>query len=279
MSATRAVGVHREDDVEQLFREGLARKYGGAVDVPAAASTSTATLRAIWNRCPVPVAFDEFVRDAAAALQYAYDRKYGNWDDVNDLRTLFADSWHAAVLPYTSKLPPDATILGVGVNDGREILQLFPDRDAQLDVLDVSGKAIAALARRLETYRCLHSHVGTFEDWRPFFGAYDLCFSLRTLNCTAVDHRACVRKAIDLVRTGGTLLLSVSNGYLSIEEGRPTALKGMYCYETRTVDEHRPWQLAGEIRAEIDAYGARVVDVIDGPAEIFIVAVKELAPR
>jgi hypothetical protein len=279
MSVARAVGVHREDDVEQLFREGLARKYGSAVDVPAAVGASSRTLRAVWNRCPVPVAFDEFARDAAVALQDAYDRKYGDWDDVNDLRTLFADSWHAAVLPYTSKLPPDATILGVGVNDGREIHQLFPHRDARLDVVDVSGKAIAALARQLETYRCLRSHVGTFEDWRPLSGAYDLCFSLRTLNCTAVDHRACVRKAIDLVKARGTLLLSVSNGYLSIEEGRPTAVKGMYSYETRTVDEHRPWQLAGEIRAEIDACGARVLDVIDGPAEIFIVAVKDPAPQ
>jgi SAM-dependent methyltransferase len=230
VSVVRAVGAHREDDVEQLFRERLARKYGWAVEVPAATAASSEALRTAWRHCQVSVAFDEFARDAAAALQHAYDRKYGVWDDVNDLRTLFADSWHSDVLPYLSQLSSDATILGVGVNDGREIRQLFPDGNVRLDVLDVSGKAMAGLARQLGNYRSLRSHVGTFEDWKPFSGEYDVCFSLRTLNCTAVDRRACVRKAIDLVKAGGTLLLSVSNGYLSLEEGRPTALKGMYSY-------------------------------------------------
>jgi Methyltransferase domain len=279
MSVVRAVRTHREDDVEQLFRERLARKYGWTVEVPAAAAASSHALRTAWRHCQVSVAFEEFARDAAAALQHAYDRKYGVWDDVNDLRALFADSWHSDVLPYLSQLSSDAAILGVGVNDGREIRQLFPDGNTQLDVLDISGKAIAGLARQLGSYRRLRSHVGTFEDWKPFRSAYDLFFSLRMLNCTAVDRRACTRKAINLVKAGGTLLLSVSNGYLSLEEGQPTALKGMYSYETRTVDEHRPWQLADEIRAEIDAAGARVLDVIDGPAEIFIVAAKERAAR
>lgn len=279
MSVARATRAHQEDNVEQIFREALARKYGSTVQVPAAAAGSFRALRAAWSRCHVPVTFDEFARDAAAALREAYDRKYGVWDDVNDLRALYADSWHKPVIRYLSALPPDATILGVGVNDGREIRQLLPDPDARLDVLDASGKAIAALALQLGSYRRLRSHVGTFEDWKPPSGAYDLCFSLRTLNCTAVDHRACARKAVDLVKAGGTLLLSVSNGYVSLEEGQPSALKGMYSYETRTVDEHRPWQLADEIGAELDAAGACVLEVIDGPAEIFIVAVNERAAR
>ncbi len=227
----------------------------------------------------MPVPFDRFARDVFAALQHAYDRKYGVWDNVNDLRTLYPDSWHTNILPYTSSLPLGARILGVGINDGREIRQLVGYRRTRLDLVDLSAKAIDRLVHQLSDYTRIRSFVGTFEDWVPDYDEYDLFFSLRTLNCTAVDRRTCVRKSIELVKPGGTLIYSVANGYVHVDNGVPKALNGMFSYETGTIDVQRPREIANEIRSEVDAAGARVLELAECPTEIFIVATKECSPR
>jgi SAM-dependent methyltransferase len=270
---------YREDSIETLFRERLAQTYGPSLQVPAAAAASSQRLRALWDRYGVQVAFDRFVQDVFAALQHAYDQKYGVWDKVNDLRTLYPDSWHTGILPHTSSLPPGARILGVGINDGREIRQLFDDRRANLDLLDISAKAIGRLAHQLSDYSRIRSFVGTFENWVPDYDEYDLFFSLRTLHCTAVDRDAFVRKSIELVKPGGTLVYSVGDGYLYLDNGVPKALYGMFSYETETIDVQRPWEIANEIRDEVDAAGARVLELAECPTEIFVVAAKERSPR
>jgi geranylgeranyl reductase family protein len=269
---------HREYSIETLFRERLARKYGLSSHVPAAAAASSRRLREVWNRCGAPVAFDQFVQDVFAALQHAYDQKYGVWDNVNDLRTLYPDVWHTSILPHMS-LRPGARILGVGINDGREIRQLFDDRHANLDLLDISAKAIGRLSHQLWDYSHVRSFVGTFEDWVADYDEYDLFFSLRTLNCTAVDRSACVRKSIELVKPGGTLVYSVANGYVCLDNGVPKALNGMFSYETGTIDVQRPREIANEIRDEVLAAGARVLEAAEYPTEIFVVAAKEPPPR
>jgi geranylgeranyl reductase family protein len=270
---------HHEDSIETLFREHLAQTYGSSLQVPATAAASSQRLRAVWDHCGAPVAYDGFVQDVFAALQHAYDQKYGVWDDVNDLRTLYPDSWYTSILPHTSSLRPGARILGVGINDGREIRQLFDDRRANLDVLDLSAKAIGRLAHQLRGYSHIRSFVGTFEDWVPDYDEYDLFFSLRTLNCTAVDRNACVHKSIELVKPGGTLIYSVANGYVYMDNGVPKALNGMFSYETGTIDVQRPREIANEIRDEVDAAGARVLELAECPTEIFVVAAKERPPR
>jgi hypothetical protein len=111
------------------------------------------------------------------------------------------------------------------------------------------------------------------------YNEYDVFFSLRTLNCTAVDRRACIRKSIELVRPGGTLIYSVANGYVCVDNGVPKALNGMFSYETGTIDVQRPRQIANEIRSEVDAANAEVLKFVECPTEIFIVAAKEHSPR
>jgi hypothetical protein len=266
---------HREESVETLFRDHLAQRYGPSLQVPAAAATSSRRLREAWERYGGPVAFDRFVQDVFAALQHAYDRKYGVWDNVNDLRTLYPDSWHTCILPHTSSLSPSARILGVGINDGREIRQLFGNRCVSLDLVDLSAKAIDRLNRQLSDYSRVRSFVGTFEEWVPDYHEYDLFFSLRTLNCTAVDRRTCVHKSIELVKPGGTLIYSVANGYVYVDNGVPKALNGMFSYETETIDIERPKEIANEICSEVDAAGARVLELVEHPTEVFIVAENE----
>lgn len=270
---------HREDSIETLFHERLARKYPLSSQVPVTAAASTKRLRAVWDSCGARIDFARFREDVFAALQYAYDHKYGVWDNVNDLRTLYPNSWHTCILPYMSSLKPGARILGVGINDGREIRQLFDDRHANLDLLDISVKAIGRLAHQLRDYSHVRSFVGTFEDWVPDYEEYDLFFTLRTLNCTAVDRNASIRKSIELVRPGGTLVYSVANGYAYLDNGVLKALNGMYSYETGTIDVQRPREIANEIREQVDLGGARVLKLAEYPTEIFVVAAKEPSPQ
>jgi hypothetical protein len=270
---------HREESIETLFRRYFAQSRGSALQMPASTAVSSRRLRAAWKRSGLSVSFDQFAQDASAALRRAYDRKYGVWDDVNDLRSMYRDSWHSAILPYTSSLQPDARILGVGINDGREIRQLFGCPTARFDLVDISAKAIGQLVHRLSDYRRIRSFVGTFEDWIPDHNEYDLFFSLRTLNCTAVDLSTSVGKSIELVKSGGTLIYSVANGYVHLAGGRPKALNGLFSYETGVIDPQRPREVATEIVGEIDSAGATVLKLAECPTEIFIVATKECSPR
>jgi SAM-dependent methyltransferase len=274
-ASEKASTAHHEDSIETLFRDYLAAAYGPALQVSATAAASSSRLRTLWERQGVPVAFEQLERDVFDALQHAYDRKYGVWDNVNDLRTLYPDSWHTSILPYTRSLGSGARILGVGINDGREIRQLFASRHAGFDLVDISAKAIGRLIDQLSDYSQIRSFVGTFEDWVSDRDEYDLFFALRTLNCTAVDRMACVRKSIELVRPGGTLIYSVANGYVEVAQGVPQARHGLFSYETGMVDAQRPREIASEIRNAVVAAGANVLDLAERPTEIFIVATKK----
>lgn len=263
---------HAEDSIELLFQAHFGERYGAGLPVTAAKAGSALRLREVWSRHRPPVGFDEFAEDAFRSLQHAYNRKYGQWDRVNDLRALYPDSWYARVLPVTAALGPAATVLGVGVNDGREVRQLFADRDLAIDLVDISSEAIRQVATRLGDYRRVRSFVGSFEDWEPAATGYDLFFALRTLNSTSVDHRACVRKSVALVRPGGTLIYSVSNGYVHMRHGAPRPVHGMFSAETGTIDAARPRQLVAEIVDLLRAEGAAVADVAEEPTEIYVVA-------
>lgn len=265
---------HREDSIELLFRSHFARRYGLGVPVTADAAASTRRLREVWAKERLAVDFDQFVEDAYRSLQHAYNRKYGQWDRVNDLRALYQDSWYATIVPYTSSLAPDATVLGVGVNDGREVRQLFGPH-THLDLLDISSDAIEQVGEQLGGYRNVRTFVGSFEDWQPDSAGYDLFFALRTLNSTSVDLGACVRKSVLLVKDGGTLVYSVSNGYIHVTRGAPRAVRGMFCYETGTIDEDRPGRIAREITELLAAEHACVVDVVEEPTEIYVIARKQ----
>jgi SAM-dependent methyltransferase len=270
---------HREDSIELLFQTHFSQRYGAGVPVTADKAASAVRLREVWREhqvgATVGVDVDRFVEDAFLSLQYAYNRKYGQWDKVNDLRALYQDTWHARIAPFTSALPQDATVLGVGANDGREVRQLFGDRGIAIDLLDISSEAISRLGAQLGEFRAVRGFVGSFEDWRPVSADYDLFFSLRTLNSTSVDRAACVRKSVSLVRPGGTLVYSVSNGYIHEVDGVPRAVRGMFSYDTATIDAERPKAIAHEIVDLLCAEDVTVVDVADEPTEIFIIAQKK----
>lgn len=265
---------HREDSIELLFRTHFSERYGTGAPVTADAAASAARLREVWLTHHRTVDFDRFVADAFASLQYAYNRKYGQWDRVNDLRALYQDSWFAPIAPYTAALPPAATVLGVGVNDGREVRQLF-DRELHIDLLDISSEAILKVGDQLGGYPHVRSFVGSFEDWEPACAGYDLFFSLRTLNSTSVDLASCVRKSVTLVRDGGILLYSVSNGYVHLVDGAPRAVKGMFRQETGTIDADRPEEMAREITVLLGTESVTVLDVVEQPSEIYVVAQKK----
>ncbi|WP_447005931.1 methyltransferase domain-containing protein [Saccharothrix isguenensis] len=266
---------HREDSIELLFQTHFSRRYDTGVQVTADKAASALRLHEVWRSHRIDVDFDQFVEDAFLSLQYAYNQKYGQWDQVNDLRALYQDTWYKKIAPFASSLAPEATVLGVGVNDGREVRQLFENRNLHIDLLDISSEAIRQVAKQLSAYPNVRSFVGSFEDWKPESAEYDLFFSLRTLNSTSIDLQSCVRKSVALVKAGGILIYSVSNGYIHMgDRGEPRAVQGMFSYETGTIDAERPKQIAHEITQLLAAEDAAVIDVSEEPTEIFIVAQK-----
>lgn len=265
---------YSEPNIELLFRERLAERCGIAPPLTATASLSTSEMRKAWRHISSHMSFDCFAELVAEALSYAYDAKYGRWNDENDLRTIYPESWDENIICYIARLGERVRALGVGVNDGREIRRLFADKSTCLDVVDMSGEAMERLGVVLGDYVNCRRYVGRFEHWRPTTRSYDIFFSLRTVQCTAVDRRAFVGKAISLVRSGGTLIFSIADGYKCCDGGVARAIRGLYSHDMHRVEGDRSWEIAIEVTQMIIDRRARLVAVLEGATEIFLVAEK-----
>lgn len=266
---------HQELSIEALFDEYLAEKYKCKINIKIADVVKHEMPDEALAGNLSHINKEEIAVDVFKALQYAYNKKYGNWDEVNDLRTLYPDRWYASLAPYTCNLPDHARILSVGANDGREILQLFQNKNIALDVLDISSKAISRAQEKLKDYANTRFLVNTFEKCELEASVYDLLVSLRTLNSTAVNIPVCLRKSVQSVKASGMLIYSVANGYVQEVDGKLIPVKGMFSHRDNAIDVDKPKQIARQIVELLEANGMEIVDSIDDISEIFVIARKK----
>ena len=259
---------HQELSVTDLYEEYF-KKYYPSLNIEISVSESLyEIIRLLYKKHG-----KSFIDKSNNALSYAYDTKYGNWDNVNDLRKLYGSNWCAPVKKYFEHIGFSDKLIDVGCNDGRELKDLLnPNFDhPQITLIDISKSAIRKLQHSIE-----HRHIElinqSFLEERFKANSFDFCVSLRTLHSSGMDTNESLSKCYKITKPKGLILLSVSNGYIDELSGEP--LKGMYDYSTRLVDETKPYEIAGRMASQLKELKANEVQIIEGDSEIFVAAYK-----
>jgi SAM-dependent methyltransferase len=207
------------------------------------------------------------------ALRYAYDTKYGNWDEVNDLRKLYVNDWCAPIKKYFENVKNSDTLIDVGCNDGRELKDILgvEFNKPQITLVDISSKAIN---RFQQSSANTHIEVvnESFHTAKFKKNSYDFCVSLRTLHSSGIDTNESLKRCYEITKPKGIIVLSVSNGYIDDNTGE--SLKGMYNYSTGIVDKEKPFQVANNMADKLTSLGAINLNIIEGYSEIFIIGYK-----
>jgi|GEM_PF-6179869 SAM-dependent methyltransferase len=215
-----------------------------------------------------------FIEIINQALQYAYDIKYGNWDEVNDLRKIFGLNWCKSIRPYFENIDVSKSLIDIGCNDGRELRDILGDdfNKPQITLIDISRRAIDKLQRSF-----IHRHIEVINE--SFLSSnfrknsFDYCISLRTLHSSGINIKESVEKCFFITKPKGLIILSVSNGYIDNEKNE--AIKGMYDYSTGIVDEEKPFQIALIIKQLLMTLGSSDINIIDSDSEIFVIGYKK----
>jgi ubiquinone/menaquinone biosynthesis C-methylase UbiE len=214
-----------------------------------------------------------FLAKCYKALGYAFDTKYGNWDNVNDLRTLRPSLWYEPIKDYFKDIQPNDELIDIGGNDGHELLHILRGNvnKPRITLLDISKTALSRFQ--------LGQYSNNFELInKPFIKAriqknfFDYCISLRTLHSTGIDTKENVAKCCMITKPGGLIVISVSNGYIDKLTNEP--VKGMFDYSSGIVDIDKPFAVTQEIVDTITKLKIKNIEVVEGFSEIFIIAFK-----
>lgn len=208
------------------------------------------------------------------ALKYAYDIKYGNWEEVNDLRELCGMEWCKPLHEIFTSLDNTNKIIDIGCNDGREVKDLLGDKIGapQITLLDISEKAINRIKEIFNDYKNIEIKNESFQLARISNDKFDVCISLRTIHSSGINIHKSIRKCINITRPGGVIIFSVSNGYIDYENNEP--LKGMYDPSSGQIDICKPFIIANDIKKQMHDFGLINIQIVEGCSEIFIIANK-----
>lgn len=211
------------------------------------------------------------------ALSYAYNKKYGNWEKVNDIRVLSYDDWCLPILDEIKSIPLDSKLLSIGANDGRELSQLLKDLPLSIELFvnDISNVALEKCKKNLIKYNptCIN---GDFLTINLRNNKYDAILSLRTINSSGIHMEKMLETCISHLAKHGVLILSVSNGYLRVDnKGNKHVLKGMLDYSTNKIDKEKPYQITESIKELLYSKGFNVCSS-ESFSEIFIIAKNEI---
>ncbi len=199
----------------------------------------------------------------------AFDAKYANYsyERENDARSL-GDEWKNELRDIFRLLHacdyPQRRLIDVGVGNGLEAVGLFDDL-AHFTGVDIGTRSIENAKKRLKLARFA---VAEAEDLRDVgTGSQDIYVSLRTYQSAYFDIDSAVREAYRIVRQGGLIVVSVSNGYLGMDRG---LIPGLAFPRSNFVSRDRPFEVAERIRKKFTLLRFEEVGVRTGFAEIYV---------
>lgn len=212
------------------------------------------------------------IEAAKKARKKAFDTKYGNYNYDNDLRVIYKDTWFEPIKQYIESVNKRGKrILGVGSNNGYELMQIFePKPKAKLHVLDISDVAIK---NGKKSYSFIQFTTGCMEEPLPAPATFDMYLNLRSIHSRGVDLRKALSECKRILKPEGIAIFSVANGYLSVEKENKEVL-GMYDNDLNAIVKNTPYIIVEKIRSKLEFYGFSDIEIHTGKSEIFIKAVK-----
>ena len=206
---------------------------------------------------------------------YAFDKKYGNYDYNDDLRSKYKN-WHKPIqsiiqqyIGQYKRKNKTLSILDVGGNVGDELIDIVNmchiKQQVNMHVLDISFRAII---NGTEKHSNIDFKQGNMEKPFPFSKKFDICLCLRTIQSRGVFRTDALIEMGKALKNNGLLIISIPNGYVHGETKK--IVKGLYDHRNATFSKQRPMKLANKIYDKLLDYNYRNINIQTGNTEIFI---------
>lgn len=220
------------------------------------------------------VDFHTVYKDIQTVLSSAFNKKYGAYSYTNDTRSVdpsWINRFHTVVNTVLENSINKCDIIDVGVGSGHEAVKLFGDCQ-NVTFVDIASNGLQLIREHIPN-ACTHTlnaeHLSEISD-----RAYDLYVSLRTYNSSFFDITKALKEAFRVLRCNGTIIISVANGFLRIED--KTIIPGLIIPRTDFVDIYRGVNTAKYINRVMTQVGFDNIYIIPTPTEIYVTARKTL---
>ncbi len=206
----------------------------------------------------------DLLREARAA---AFDEKYADYTYEKDARGL-GDFWQHELRDILRSLRaadyPQRRVVDVGIGNGLEGRGLL-DTVRYLTIVDVAPKSLDRAQACLPTAIAVRADAENLTTIST--GSQDIYLSLRTYQSSFFDISQSIRQAHRVVRQGGLVVTSISNGFLG-EDG--ALIPGHIIPRSTAVDRDRPFHVAEVIRQKLTRLRFEEVGIRTGVAEIYV---------
>lgn len=197
------------------------------------------------------------------ALGWAFSEKYDNIDDARSL----VKNWEADLRRAIAHLNPQSlrgTILHIGC-DPRFETQVLHDKAAKVILSDISPRLLNKAKSVLKPFQSIQTPAEKLSGIRQH--SIDLYIALRVLCSANLNVPKAIGKAAEKLKLGGSMLISVSNGYKAIDN---TILPGQIDGTPPRLNLSQPFDQAYEIIACMHQIGFKELFLVPSSSEIFI---------
>ena len=183
---------------------------------------------------------------------YAFNHKYGHYDYEIDIRANYAN-WYIPLQKLIEEKVAKTkglSVLDVGANCGKELVDIFDPEQNNLMVLDISDEAVK-LGQDL--YQNVKFFNGNMEKEYPFQDEFDVILCLRSIQSTGVSRQDTIIQMVKRLKKGGLIVVSIPNGYFDNKVGK--IARGLYDYRAECINPKRPLDLALKVSNKFSDYG------------------------
>lgn len=205
------------------------------------------------------------------ARVYAFNRKYGKYNYEKDMRKGYKE-WYKPILTiietHFNKIE-NLDIIGVGSNYGKELVDIFGDKNNELTVLELSDEAIN---RGRKNYKKIKFLQGNMEREFPTSHKYDVCLCLRAIQSRGVFRINAIIQMEAVLKKGGLIMISIPHGYLD-DNGKE--IVGLYDHRVEACIYDKPYEIANKIYRKLHDYGFENIKINTLNTEVLVWGIKK----
>lgn len=209
------------------------------------------------------------------AREYAYTKKYASprEDDEKLMILKGYDNWKSYFYSALSEIGVEdlnnKVVLNVGIGNANESVGIY-NEVSNITGVDISSKALEYAKNVIPQ---LNTVVNSAENLKDISTqSIDLYVSFRTFQSSFFDRRASVHEAYRVLKSGGKLLISIPDMYVS-SDGKVT--HGLAENNSSRINDSLAKNIAKEIESLLKLFEFRYFRVLhNSPYEIYILGVK-----
>lgn len=205
------------------------------------------------------------------ARVYAFNKKYGQYNYEKDMREEYKE-WYKPILTIIENnfnKTYGLDIIGIGSNYGKELIDIFKNRNNKLTVLELSDEAIN---RGRKLYKQIQFLQGNMEREYPTSKKYDVCLCLRAIQSRGVFRVNAIIQMEAILKKGGLIMISIPRGYL---DDNGEEIIGLYDHRVDACIYDKPYEIANKIYRKLHDYGFKNIQIDTLDTEVLVWGVKK----